>query len=75
MREELSGNFSELALALFRDPMAFDIDVINVFVQEEIRWNTLIGLLINKTPHELTDIAHKFETRKYVVYFQSCDNK
>lgn len=62
MREELSGNFSELALALFRDPMAFDIDVINVFVQEEIRWNTLIGLLINKTPHELTDIAHKFET-------------
>ena len=46
--------------------MAFDIDVINVFVQEEIRWNTLIGLLINKTPHELTDIAHKFETRKYV---------
>ena len=36
MREELSGNFSELALALFRDPMAFDIDVINVFVQEEI---------------------------------------
>ena len=32
MREELSGNFSELALALFRDPMAFDIDVINVFV-------------------------------------------
>ena len=65
MRGELDGKFSELALALFRDPMAFNIDVINVFIKEERCWPSLIGLLINKTPQELTDIDQKFETRKH----------
>ena len=33
MREELSGNFLELALALLREPLAFHIDLVNVLLK------------------------------------------
>ena len=32
MREELSGNFLELSLAMLREPLAFQIDLINVLI-------------------------------------------
>ena len=67
MREELDGDFLELALGLFRDPLAFDIDAINVFLEEEKRWPSLIGLLINKPPEQLSSIAEKFVSRKLTV--------
>lgn len=33
VRQELSGNFLELVLVLLRDPLAFDIDLINIFLK------------------------------------------
>ena len=33
MREELSGNFLELSLAMLREPLAFHIDLINVLLK------------------------------------------
>ena len=36
MREELSDNFLELAICLMREPLAFDIDLINVFLKVSI---------------------------------------
>ena len=36
MREELSGNFLELALALLREPLAFHIDLVNVLLKVHI---------------------------------------
>ena len=33
MREELADNFLELAICLMREPLAFDIDLINIFLK------------------------------------------
>ena len=33
IRETLSGDFLELTLVMLREPLAFDIDLINVFLQ------------------------------------------
>ena len=38
MREELSGNFLELALALLREPLAFHIDLVNVLLKVHIAY-------------------------------------
>ncbi len=33
VREELSGDFLEMTLVMLRDPLAFDIDLINTFLK------------------------------------------
>ena len=43
MREELSGNFLELSLAMLREPLAFHIDLINVLLKV---CNFMINIII-----------------------------
>ena len=65
LREELTnGNFLDLTLVMLREPLAFDIDMINVFIEDENRWPALIGLLMQKSKKELQMIEEKYENRK-----------
>ena len=65
LREELGeGNFLELTLVMLREPLAFDIDMINVFMKDENRWPALIGLLIQKSKKDLEMIEEKYENRE-----------
>ena len=65
LREELTnGDFLDLTLVMLREPLAFDIDMINVFIEDENRWPALIGLLIQKSKKELQMIEQKYENRK-----------
>lgn len=71
MREELSGNFLELSLAMLREPLAFHIDLINVLLKDESRLPTLVGFMVQKTRTELNEIAEKFQT----LFHQTIEEK
>ena len=69
LREELTnGNFLDLTLVMLREPLAFDIDMINVFIKDENRWPILIGLLIQKSKKDLQMIEEKYENRKFAYF-------
>ena len=69
LREELTnGNFLDLTLVMLREPLAFDIDMINVFIKDENRWPALIGLLIQKSKKDLQMIEEKYENRKFAYF-------
>ena len=72
LREELTnGDFLDLTLVMLREPLAFDIDMINVFIEDENRWPALIGLLIQKSKKELQMIEEKYENRKCFFFLPS----
>ena len=50
MREELSGNFLELALALLREPLAFHIDLVNVLLKVHIAYYCIVCMYIRVAP-------------------------
>ena len=75
LREELTnGNFLDLTLVMLREPLAFDIDMINVFIKDENRWPILIGLLIQKSKKDLQMIEEKYENRKFacLLLYRGC---
>lgn len=62
MREELSGNFLELSLAMLREPLAFHIDLINVLLKV---CNFMIDIILQRF-----QCLYKIS----LFYSKSCEN-